>query len=1089
MSIRWRLIITFSVCLALACGAIAFVVFNRAAQSDEVSFDNLAVSQLEHVDEYVQTYLESGKTNVRYLADLTFVRSSRGKLSDYTQTESETALQLSAFSPDQREIYEELVRIARSNDNYTRVFMANDDGQFVVAPELVTLPAGFDPRLRPWYIEAAANSDSITISSPYMSVAGKISCAVVIKTFDSRGEPLGQIGVEYDLGKLVNNLNARHILETGHLVVYDKYGNIFANGRTPSMPERDPKDYPELLKRIAVTDLNKFDDFGDDGHKLHIVVHSMRSTGWRLAVIFEKSEMEEGSVSLLITVLVVTLFSYAVALIVVNFMALGIVTPIEQLIEASRLISAGDYEINDEVRETLYHKLNVSGVGESRVLADSLKTMLRTLEERVEKAVAADNAKSDFLANMSHEIRTPMNAIIGMSELALSENTSPEVEEYMREIKGAGANLLSVVNNILDFSKIESGKLEVNNTPYFFASLINDVVNLIRVQISEKPIDFIVNVDANIPNGLSGDEVRVRQVLTNLLSNACKYTEEGSITLTVSADLLYGDKVLFMFEVKDTGIGIKKADMELLFEKFSRIDKTSSNTVVGTGLGLSIAQSLCRMMNGQVSAVSEYQIGSTFTATLEQDYSDPAPFAVVENADNKNVLFYQKHPLIAQSLEYTFKNLGVKAVNAKDAGVFFDELQTGEYDFAFFAGGQITQAISMSDTLGLKTVLIALLSVGETHKYNINTVTMPPYALAIANALNQTATVKLRTHTNVRFLAPLAHILIVDDLAVNIKVTQGLLAPYKMHVSACTSGQEAIDLICGHNYDLVFMDHMMPGMNGIEATRIIRAIEGDYFRDIPIIALTANAVSGMKEMFLQNGFSDFLAKPIEISELSSVLERWISKEKRFKAGEAVAEPIGERRLPEIEGVDKERGMELAGGSETNFIEILRLFSEDAHMRAEKIRQAPLTPGADLSQTAADAHALKGSSGFIGANAFYELSGELGFAIKSGDYVKIRRKVKTYLEELKKLVDAIDAAIIQAAEAESSGEEEIGSGDLLALRRALSADDIFAVDKLLAKLENMNLSEKSRANLQEISSCLLVSDINAAMRKIDEIITR
>ncbi|MDR0858252.1 MAG: response regulator [Oscillospiraceae bacterium] len=1092
MSIRWRLILTFSVCLAFACGAIAVIVYNKAAESDERAFDNLAISQLEQIDNYIATYLEPGKTNVRYLADLYIVRNSRGKLESFLERDSDTQLRYAEFSEYYQRVYDELIRVQRSNDNYNQVFIANNDGQFALTPDGLTLPGGYDPRTRPWYIETNNDLNDITITSPYLDIAGSGEwvCGVVTKIYDLENKPLGQLSVEYNLGKLINDLNSRRILETGHLVVYDKHGINFVNGKTPTMPKRSPEDYPALLRRIAGTDIDKFDDIGDDGHSLHVVEHTMQSTGWKIAVIFEKSELESGSMSLLFTVMIAALASFVAALVFVNFIAGGIVRPIEQLIEASKIISAGDYEINAEVRKTLDKKLSVTGSGESRVLSDSLKIMLTTLQDRVEKAVKADNAKSDFLANMSHEIRTPMNAIIGMSELALSENTSPDVEEYIREIKSAGANLLSVVNNILDFSKIESGKLEVTNSPYFFSSLINDVVNLIRVQIAEKPIIFVANIDSNIPNRLFGDEVRVRQILTNLLSNAAKYTKEGCITLTVTAEIVSERFARFKFEVADTGIGIRKEDMTLLFEKFSRIDKSVSNTVVGTGLGLSIAQSLCRMMNGEVTALSEYMSGSVFTAVLDQEYTNYEKFAAVQDAEQKRVLFFERFPQVADSLEYTFASLGVAAVRAADAVNFFEELTTGVYNFAFFSSGQIKQAMNLAETMNIKTILVALLSVGETHKYNIGNITMPAYALPIANTLNQTAAMRLQNNNSVRFLAPLAHILVVDDLAVNIKVTQGLLAPYKMRVSACLSGEEALELIRGHKYDLIFMDHMMPGMNGIETTQAIRAMDSEYCKTVPIVALTANAVAGMKEMFLEKGFNDFLAKPVEISKLASILEHWIVKEKRLKSGETAEVTPDVRTLPDIYGIDVERGISLAGGSETNYIEILRLFSEDAHKRLAELRKITIREGEDYSQLAADTHALKGSSGFIGAQTFTELSAELGVVIKTGENVIIHRKLKNYIEELKKITDSIDTVIesIEEIAAENAANgSSISSGDLLTLRQALGADDIFSVDKLLAALGETSLDANSRAVLDEIGNYLLVSDIKSAISVLDTLI--
>ncbi|MDR2593186.1 MAG: response regulator [Fibromonadaceae bacterium] len=383
------------------------------------------------------------------------------------------------------------------------------------------------------------------------------------------------------------------------------------------------------------------------------------------------------------------------------------------------------------------------------------------------EANKANKAKTKFLAKMSHEIRTPMNAIIGMAELALRENMTSTVKEYILGVKQAGTNLLSIINDILDLSKIENRKLEIIPNNYLFSSMINDVVNIIKTRIAESELKFDIKIDSNIPNSLIGDETRIRQVLLNILGNAIKYTKKGFISLSVSGEIIENN-VLLTMEVADSGIGIKPENLKNLFDEFVRADE-SKNYIEGTGLGLPIAKNLIKTMNGDISVKSEYGKGSTFTVKLPQKISSDELFDSIKN-DN----------------------------------------------------------------------------------------------------------------ITIKFNAPNAKVLVVDDIDANLKVVKGLMQPYKMQVDLCTSGAEASEMVKANSYDLVFMDHMMPEMDGIEATKLIRemAKENPHYANLPIIALTANAVSGVKEMFLENGFNDFLSKPIDIINLNSILEKWLPKEKQ-----------------------------------------------------------------------------------------------------------------------------------------------------------------------------------------------------------------
>jgi signal transduction histidine kinase/CheY-like chemotaxis protein len=759
------------------------------------------------------------------------------------------------------------------------------------------------------------------------------------------------------------------------------------------------------------------------------------------------------------------------------------------------------------------------------------------------EAERSAEAKSVFLANTSHEIRTPMNAILGVAELMLRKELPQDVREDAAAIRQAGSNLLSIINDILDFSKIESGKMEIVPAEYEFASLVNDVVGIIRTRLIEKDILFTVNLDSKLPRGLVGDEARVRQILLNLLSNAVKYTREGTIALTVEGTWDPDGSVALCFEISDTGVGIKAEDMGKLFGDFSRLDTHKNRGVEGTGLGLAISRNLCRMMGGDIRVRSAYGKGSTFTAVLPQKIKAPEPFAAVRSPETKQVLIYETRVPYADSIVRSVENLGVRCTFANIWEDFTQHLENGRYPFIFAPGHLFEKVYETAGQLAPESALILLAEFGELIvRNNVCSIAMPAHSLSIANALNgmagDAAGDRIKD-SGVRFIMPEARILIVDDIATNLKVAAGLLAPYRARVDCREGGLEAIERTRESPYDLIFMDHMMPGMDGIEAAAAIRALPGGRFREVPIIALTANAVSGMREMFLENGFQDYLAKPIEISKLNEIVAKWIPPEKQERLVETEERAPASRGTdfappePElaIDGVDTARGVAMTGGSARQYQEVLALYCRDAAERLELLREAP--DEAHLALFITQVHALKSASASIGAAALSERAAELEAAGRRGDLDFVRENLGGFHEALALLVSHIRAALSAAKERRkadrrkapgsdrregnerrsgmdrrelaetgaaavdgaAAGVDAAGADDaltpdqaaLLRLKKALEAERVGEADGAVKDLLRRWVGTTTGETLSRIEDCVLVSDFQEAADIMDELL--
>jgi signal transduction histidine kinase len=442
------------------------------------------------------------------------------------------------------------------------------------------------------------------------------------------------------------------------------------------------------------------------------------------------------------------------------------------------------------VNTIIMHEMIERQRDEGKRLETLVTERTEDLKNAVDEAKRASETKSHFLANMSHEIRTPMNVIMGLTDLLLEEvDASDKTKLSLEKISSAGNTMMSLINDVLDISKIEAGRLELMPVQYDVASLVNDIITLNMIRFENKYITFNFDIDENLPCSLFGDDIRIKQILNNLLSNAFKYTKQGTVTLGITihstaADTSTDSGVWISFYISDTGIGIRSEDIAKLFADYNQVDTRANREVKGTGLGLSITKKFIDMMGGEISVESEYGKGSTFRVRIRQGF-------------------------------VTDKVIGKKTVEN-------------------------------------------LCSFSYSDKKN--------------------KTQKRLARSDLSY----ARVLVVDDLPTNLDVAAGMLRKYKMRVDCVADGKAAIEIVNAGDpvYDAIFMDHMMPGMDGVEATQMIRALNSKYAKNIPIIALTANAVTGNEQMFLENGFNAFLPKPFNVMILDSIIQRWVRDKSR-----------------------------------------------------------------------------------------------------------------------------------------------------------------------------------------------------------------
>ncbi|MCR5702811.1 MAG: response regulator [Lachnospiraceae bacterium] len=703
----------------------------------------------------------------------------------------------------------------------------------------------------------------------------------------------------------------------------------------------------------------------------------------------------------------------------------------------------------------------------------------------------AAKMKSDFLANMSHEIRTPMNAVIGMAEIALREDLADNVRDYLLQIQNSGRNLLNIINDILDFSKIEAGKMEIFPDRYEPLSEINDIANVLVTRIGDKELELFVIADSNIPHALEGDAMRIRQIIINLANNAIKFTQRGTVIINISCENISDDEVMLTYHIIDTGQGISEKDLEKIFVSFQQVDSKRNRSVEGTGLGLAISQRLCKAMGGSIGVKSEYGKGSDFYFNIPQKVVDSSLELVVENAEDKHAFVINENPAMINEFINEMDRLGVGATVLHS---IFEYSPTGKRDYIFFDerdyDDDIHDIISRFEA-SVGVCLVKYDSMFETDVKNIRIMRRPQSTLSMIMTLNgkeMRHSGDVASSFKVDYKAPDAKILIVDDNAINITIAEGLLQPIGAQCYAAENGMEAIEKLKVHEYDIVLMDHMMPELDGVDTTKIIRETIPQA-ANIPIVALTANAMEGVKEMFIEAGMNDFIAKPIDVRELVTKLRQWLPEDKIVKLDDVIdLEPEDDDEIVEYDGLDSKRAIKSLGSKEL-FEKIVKEYYKSGATKRKDIVE-------DYNNRSWDdytikVHALKSSSRQIGAYDVGDLAEEMEVAGKAGDIVTIKKKTDSLLNAY----DALLEKLSKYFETEEVSEVDLQEFDKTAfdniIERLTSAFDDLDMDEMEACKEEFSkysYSDEVKAKLSELYEAIDNIDIDTGLDLIKQLKT-
>ena len=793
----------------------------------------------------------------------------------------------------------------------------------------MTVPDDYVPQERPWYIAAINAAGKIALSDPYRDVGTGFTVLTFSRyLIDDEGNPFGVISMDINMSRIFNYATTISLTENSYGILLNSNLDFIAH------PEQY---FSRLNLRNIDSDLALIANELDAG----INVSELRVNDYlynNSIVYFRKIK---------------------------NNWFLGIVIPVQEY-----------------YRNIYYMAGFIFIIG--MFLAAGLCTMLYFIAKAKQKSDMRTQQKSNFLATMSHEIRTPLNAILGMTEIQMQNTSHPNsTSEAFIKINNSGNLLLSIINDILDLSKIEAGKLELIPVKYEVASLINDIIQLNYIRYDSKPIEFKIDIDENIPSILVGDELRIKQIMNNLLSNAFKYTDSGTVSLGASAECVGrgGGAVIvtLIFQVKDTGQGMTQEQISKLFDEYTRFNLEANRTTEGAGLGMTITRNLVNLMYGKIIVKSVVGEGTSITVRL---------------------------PMRTDGI-------GIRGILGKEMAENLKNFKHG--------------------------VAIKFKKAQLNHEY-----------------------------------MPYGYIMIVDDVETNLYVAKGLMAPYGLKIDLAASGFEALDNIKkGKIYDIVFMDHMMPKMDGIETTRRIREMGYTH----PVVALTANALAGQAEMFLKNGFDGFISKPIDLRQLNVTLNRLIRDKQPIDVIDAAHREKAELDKKQIGHAHQQVDSQLA-----------EIFSRDAEKTVSVLKncmQNDFNDAENIQMYVINVHAMKSALANIGEPELSAVAFRLEQAGRDKKIDVITTETNNFIEDLCRVISDIKPVNEEVDVEDTQEAIELLNKKLQIIMDACAALDKKSAKKTLNELREMTWSLKTKTLLNSIAEHLLHSEFDEMSTLVEQ----